>query len=63
MPSSRRSIVLYARRLHDRHGDRAVAVAEEMVAHLIAIGDTARADDWRRIIDAIIALVRSKSPE
>jgi ribosomal protein L17 len=61
MPSSKRSIVLYARRLLDRHDDRAVAVAEEMVAHLVAIGDIARADDWRRIVEAIIGMARSKS--
>lgn len=46
-------IAEYGRRLFVRLGDRALRVARDMIAHLIAIGDRERADDWQRIYAAI----------
>ena len=53
MPATDRKTRLHARRLLTLHGNRAVIVVEEMVAHLVAIGDDERAEEWRRIAAAI----------
>lgn len=46
-------IAEYGRQLFVRLGDRALSVARDMIAHLIAIGDRERADDWHHIFAAI----------
>jgi len=53
MSATNRRIKLHARRLLDLHGDRATTMAEEMVAHLVAIGDDERAAEWRQIAATI----------
>lgn len=60
MPSTKQAIALEARKLLDRHGDRAVVVAEEMIAHLVAIGDDERAEEWRQIVQTIVSMRGTK---
>jgi hypothetical protein len=51
-------ILDYARRLFERQGDRALFVTRGMIAHLKAIRDADRLNDWRRIAAEIERLVR-----
>lgn len=42
-------IVIHARAMYDRAGPKAIAIAAQKMRECDAAGDSAQAEDWRRI--------------